>query len=182
MALYYTIDEFIETISLNLKHLNVYQQFLASVMSKESEMLARGDDFDDIETEVQTLLFDSDGILDEVQSALNDINFANYALEIRAGLGGYSYARLFNAGDGPPITTWTLSARDNEDTLFAAFGTILSTSDVVEIFGVGDSDYEGFFTIITKDTTLITLAEAAQLTSGDVVSPADNVIIRLRER
>lgn len=182
MALYYTLDEMVDQITSELNNLDNYLQMLNAIIIREQQSLGRGDTIfgaAGIETDLEKLMVEADKVLEDVVTNLGNIDFTKYAFEIRAGVGSYHHA--FISIVTPALTSWTITSNNPEGVAFAVFETLLSATDTVEIFNVGDSDLEGFFVIIGNTTSSIQLAEADHLSEAQEIPTSFSVIVRLRE-
>lgn len=202
MSLYYTLDEFIETLQKELHHLTAYTRMLGYIRAQEAFHLKAGvKTSSQIKVILEALLLDADTNIEDIETKLTvgsnvEVDFTKYAHEVRVGAlvpategasGYYHHAGIFITGT--PGTIFTVNARDADEVLVDGFsdgagGVIFAQNDIVEIFNTGHEFITGLFTIsAVADTTTITLAEAANLNQNvDDINPAYNVVLRLRER
>lgn len=191
---YYTISEFMEFVTTELNNLNVYILMLNSINNRIKTMTQHSDDFADIETITESVLVDSDAYLDEIITALAQLDLTKFAHEVRVGAlvfgasnpGHYHHAVIDIAGD---FSDWIVSAFDARESAVEAFDSITPSTgatslflvdDIVEIRGVGNQFLEGFFTVTTTGTSAFAVREAP--ISAVDIDPVFGIVVRLRER
>lgn len=185
MALFYTIDEFIETLTTEIQNLDTYLRLRRSVVAREAQMLSRGDTTSLMKTELGTLLTDTDTVLEEVETALGNITFGNYAYEFRVGNPfKYHHAAITLTPSGDD---WTLTAKTVDD-ISASFvfdqsdgAELLNVGDKVEVFGYEDEFHTGLFEVKLLDAAGISI-EFDEGVNSTANSSIKNITARLRER